>query len=161
MPAEIKAYFDKDVVEWKAWIAEPPSREQREHWDRWTKLDLLSMARKRDALAPVSKCRAGKQYLYALDSSIYQQFSSVSHYDMYGVKLLQLNKAKDSGVVLVPNPYWPAMLNLHNALFDIIQCHEACAAFYDVTDMAKFDTPSEKWEAEVKIHMAAIKIART
>jgi len=64
---------------------------------------------------------------------------------MYGVSLIGLHKNKDDQFVLSPSPHWPAILNLHNALFDTIQCHEACVAFFGVKDISSYDELSRLW----------------
>lgn len=127
------------------WGVEPPTKEERKHLERWNSLDLKTMAQRRDALAPLSESYAAKLSLAHFYVTVYQQFSSVSHYDMYGVSLLDLHKNPSGEFVLAASPYWPAILNLHNALFDIIQCHESCVAFFGVTDTKGFDDLSAQW----------------
>lgn len=45
---------------------------------------------------------------------------------------------------MAPDPNWPAMLCLHNALFDIIQCREATKGYFNVDD-PEYETLFEEW----------------
>jgi hypothetical protein len=107
------------------WMTEKATKEQRAYLNRWSQLDLRSMAQKRDKLPPLSACDVAKEGLGDLYTSIYAQFSSVTHYDMYSMNILGLHKAPNGQLVLAPDPHFPSIINLHNSLFDLIQCFEA------------------------------------
>lgn len=48
---------------------------------------------------------------------------------MYSMSILGLHKSPDGQLVLAADPGFPSMINLHNALFDLIQCFEASRSF--------------------------------
>jgi hypothetical protein len=130
-------------------MTEAPTKEQRAYLDRWESLDLLSMARKRDELPPLGAGMLAKQSLADLYTSVYRQFSSVSHFDMYAMRMLGFYKAPSGVLVLAPDPSWPAVACLHTALFDLIQCYEALVAFFDVkgdTALAVFNDLFAEWK---------------
>jgi hypothetical protein len=134
-------------INFDSWVMEKPSKEQQEYLGRWESLDLASMAAKRDALltdrVPCKPLRELGSYY----TSIYRQFSSVSHSDMYSMTLLGLHKMPDGdGVALAPDPWWPAILSLHTSLFDIIQCSEASALEYNVDRRSEWQALFERWK---------------
>lgn len=58
----------RDVLEdasfkFDPWMTDTPTKEERAYLERWNSLDLYSMAKKRDALAPCSKRRIRGQYI--------------------------------------------------------------------------------------------------
>jgi hypothetical protein len=111
---------------------EPPkklTKEEKTFLARWEKLDLRSMATKRDALPAKTKSPIEEQTLADLYTPVYQQFSSVSHGDAFGLDILRLWTNSAGVSVLSPDPWWPAFICLFNCLFDLIQCHEAVSAF--------------------------------
>jgi hypothetical protein len=121
---------------WKPepWVTETPSKEQRAYLEQWNSISLFDMATKRDAMPPLQDTLFDKATLADLYPSIYVQFSSVTHYDFFGLNMLEFHTAPDKQVVLAPNPQWPAILCLHNALFDVIQCREATLAYFSSDD---------------------------
>src|ERR1700755_1648974 len=80
---------------------------------------------------------------------IYAQFSSVTHYDMYSMNILGLHKTPDGQLVLAPDPHFPSMINLHNALFNLIQCFEATRRYLDEDFDSRFSTLLEEWREYV------------
>lgn len=139
----------KEILEGDGFVTEPQaSKEERAALNDWESLDLKSMAHKRDLLKPLTKGLAATS-LSHFYVSIYQQFSSVSHCDMYAVSMLSLFKNPAGDRVLAPDPFFPAILCLHNALFDIVQCHEACAAYFPsdgISEHKEFLALSTEWE---------------
>jgi len=107
------------------WATETPTKEERALLEEWNTLDLKSMAFKRDAFPPLADTMLAKQKLAPSYEAIYRQFSSVSHYDRFSIELLGLQQYPDGKLVLATQPYWPGLLLLRNADFDIIQCFEA------------------------------------
>lgn len=123
----------------------PPTKEERAFLERWGKLDLANMAAKRDALPSPTPTQLGSETLADLYTPIYRQFSSASHYDMYSMNMIGLYPTADGGRVLAPDPNWPAVLCMYNALFDLIQCNEAMTAFYNVKDTSALDGLHNEW----------------
>lgn len=107
------------------WMGNHLTNVEAKKLSEWESLDLRSMAAKRDGLCPADPSALDKETLLDVYVPVYQQFSSVSHCDMYGVNMLGLHKAPSGQLVLAPDPSWPAMLCAINSLFDLIQCHEA------------------------------------
>ena len=127
------------------WMTDTPTKEERAYLERWNSLDLHSIAKKRDALAACSKDAVRGETLADLYIPIYQQFSSVTHFDMYGVNMLGLHKAPTGEVVLAPDPWWPAILCCYNALFDLIQFNEVAQLVYKVGSIPDFDELFAEW----------------
>lgn len=127
------------------WMTDTPTKEERAYLERWNSLDLYSMARKRDALAHCSKGSLEGEPLSDLYVPIYQQFSSVTHFDMYGANILGLHKAPTGKLVLAPDPWWPAILCCYNALFDLIQFNEVAELIYKVEVETEFNELFVEW----------------
>jgi hypothetical protein len=122
---ETRAHFEKLFGPLPAWATEPPTKEQRAFYEEWSKLDLRSMAAKRDEFTPLSELTIAREKLAPWYNSIYAQFSSVSHYDRYSIELMMINKLNDGRQYLGTQPHWPRLLILQNAYFDVVQCFEA------------------------------------
>ena len=132
------------------------SKLEKEHLSRWEKLDLRSMAIKRDKVTPKTSSPIEGQTLADLYTPIYQHFSSVSHGDAFGLDMLRLQKSPTDTIILAPDPWWPAFLCLFNSLFDLIQCHEAVSAFPKRPQEPKFDGYLTRWlEVRDKILIAS------
>lgn len=144
---QAKEEFDKMVDDPPEWTTRPFTKEEKEHFGAWETLDLLSLTKKRDKLAPLGDSEIARERLEHYYTPIYQQFSSVSHSDMYSVALLQLHKSKayDARLVLAADPYWPGILTCFNALFDIIQCFECAKGFYGKDCEAQFQELFKEW----------------
>jgi hypothetical protein len=127
------------------WLAEKPTKEQRGYLERWNSLDLRSMANKRDKLPPISGCKLATEPLEDLYTSVYAQFSSVTHYDMYSMNILGLHKAPDGQLALGADPHFPSIINLQNSLFDLIQCFEATGRYLKMNFDERFSTLHEEW----------------
>jgi hypothetical protein len=110
-------------------------------------LDLLSLTKKRDKLPPLGTGAMAGQKLELWYTPVYQQFSSVSHSDMYSVALLQLHESKafPDRVVLAVDPHWPGTLTWFNALFDVIQCFECAKGFYRKDCETEFQVLFQAW----------------
>lgn len=115
------------IIKPEEWMTETPTKEQKAYLNRWESLDLASIAKKRDALPSRIPCKVASESLADLYAAVYQQFSSVSHGDMYAVRMLGLHKAPNGQLVLAVDPHWPAIVCCYNSLFDLIHCHEAVA----------------------------------
>lgn len=132
------------------WATEAPTKEQRAFYEEWSKLDLRSMGTKRDEFPPLAEEPIAKEKLSVWYDSIYAQFSSVSHYDRYSIELMSTYKASDGRTILGAQPYWPGMLILQNAHFDIIQCFEAAHVCHKHNSAATFDAFHVEWFAIAK-----------
>lgn len=151
MTPQQKAEFDKLITSIPGWLKEKPTKEQREYLDRWNSFDLLSMVKKRDAQPPLSAVRLAKSPLADLYNSVYAQFSSVTHYDMYSINMLHLFKPPNGDtLVLAPDPGFPAIIFLDNALFDLIQCFEASRRFFKSDLDAEFDALYDEYDMHLK-----------
>lgn len=127
------------------WMTTELTKEQRASLNSWNELDLRSMVEKRDKLPPLSGCDVAKETLAPLYTSIYAQFSSVTHYDMYSMNILGLHRAPGGRLVLSPDPHFPSIINLHNALFDLIQCFEATRRYLEKDLDSKFSLLLKEW----------------
>jgi hypothetical protein len=147
---KVKAELAKMPFATDAWNTETTTKEQREYLNRWSKLDLRSMANGRDKLPPLSDCAIARETLGDLYTSIYAQFSSVAHYDMYSMNILGLHPAPDGAPVLAADPSFPAVINLHNSLFDLIQCFEAVRRFLNADFDARFSSLLDDWRVYMR-----------
>jgi hypothetical protein len=141
-----RAELDKMGWRPEPWMTEMPTKEQRAYLEQWNSMSLVEMATKRDAMLHLRDTRLDKATLADLYLPIYAQFSSVTHYDFFGLKMLEFHEAPDRQVVLAPDPHWPAMLCLQNALFDLMQCREAVVAYF-ASDDPTFGELYEEWHA--------------
>jgi hypothetical protein len=133
-----------------AWATEQTTKDDRAVLDAWGSLDLRSMAKRRDALPPIADTILAKQNLADTYEAIYSQFSSVAHYDRFSIELLGLQKTPTGGVMLAAQPYWPTMLLVQNALFDIIQCFEAAQICHKKDAAQIFEALLVQWIAVSK-----------
>lgn len=155
MSPKARKHYDEMVGPSPEWATTAMTKDQRSYLEKWNALDLLSMATKRDALPPIGDIELAKATLADLYYGIYAQFSSVTHYDRYGIELLSLHKPKtsDGPLILAADPRWPAMLTLNNSLLDLIQCYEAanlCAG----KDGASLASLYEEWKFLTKRTLA-------
>jgi hypothetical protein len=130
LPPQTRATFEQAGGKLEQWMVEKPTKDQAEYLDSWNSLDLLSMAKKRDALPPLADAELARESLAYWYQPIYVQFSSVTHYDMFSMNILELRRSPQDTLVLSPDPQWPAVLVIQNALFDLIQCFECVSAFH-------------------------------
>lgn len=142
----IRAELDNSIT-LDGWMKEKPTKEQIAYLSRWESLDLASMVKKRDAMPSKIAGKVAAETLADLYPVIYQQFSSVSHGDMYAVRLLGLHKAPNGQFVLAVDPSWPAIVCCYNALFDLIHCHEAIAMEPALGAAPLFDELFAEWRA--------------
>jgi hypothetical protein len=125
----------------------PLSKDERAYRARWENLDLRSMAQKRDALTPKTTSPVEGQTLADLYTPVYQQFSSISHGDNFGLNIIGFHKNPAGQMVMAPNPEWPAMLCIFNSMFDIMQCHDALTGFSEKPMAPLFDDLIYEWVA--------------
>ena len=128
-----------------AWATEQLSKDQKAYLDAWGSLDLKTMAVKRDAFPPLAQTVLAQESLAHWYTSIYAQFSSVTHYDRYSMGMLGLHPAPDGTLVLAAEPHWPSMLTLQNAYFDIIQCFEAAFSYHTEAAATIFEALLSEW----------------
>lgn len=142
----------KEELEKMGWTSDSIkefSKDELNILNQWNSLDLKSMVEKRDKLTPVSDCEVGRETLSSLYVSIYTQFSSVTHYDMYSMGILGLHKAPNGQLVLAADPHFPSIINLHNSLFDIIQCYEVTRRFLGKDFDGRYSTLLMEWRTYV------------
>lgn len=91
----------------------------------WTKLDLRSMAKRRDALV-VSKAGVEKECLEREYLSFYKVASSVVHADCSSLAyaFLDIFQGSDTQPVLMPLPSWAPIIAAATAHYDLLQCRE-------------------------------------
>jgi hypothetical protein len=100
-----------------AWATEILSREDRAYLEAWKKVDLRSMAAKRDEFPPIADNSLSKEKLERWYSPVYRQFSSMTHYDRFGVEMVQPQPTEDGKVVIETRPHWPKLLILYTAFW--------------------------------------------
>jgi hypothetical protein len=104
------------------------------------------MTKKRDEMHPLGRTPLAKQTLADLYGSVYRQFGSVSHFDMYSMRLVDLFPAPSGELVLAPDPWWPSFLCACTALFDLVQCYEAAVALHGAKEVSALDALFTEWE---------------
>ena len=148
MAPETRASYQKTTgLPLPAWATDTLTKEQKAQFGAWGSLDLRSMAQKRDAFPPLADTVLAKEGLAESYEAIYSQFSSVTHYDRFGIDLIGLQPRQDASFVLGTEPYWPGMLILKNALFDIIQCFEAAQICHKSDAALTFERFLAEWLA--------------
>ena len=148
MSKSARAHFERMMG--TNWPNHERQQDQAEQVSDFVSLDLKSMVQKRDELPPISDCRVAKERLGEFYASIYAQFSSVTHYDMYSMQILGLHKSPSGNLVLAADPHFPSMINLHNSLFDVIQCFEVTSKFIEKNFDEQFDTLLREWQSYVR-----------
>lgn len=133
-----------------SWYGEEISREKLNILNQWNNLDLKSMVEKRDKLPPLSDCRIAMESLSQFYVSVYAQFSSVTHCDMYSMKILGLHKTPSGQLVLAADPHLPSMINMHNSLFDTIQCYEVSRRFLGKDFDNRYSALLREWHSYVE-----------
>jgi len=145
-PAQ-RAEYDRLQGRAEGWLTERPTKAQREYLARWSSMPLNGLAEKRDKMPAIGSIRLDKAALADLYTSVYAHFSSVTHYDFYSLSMITLHPNQHGPHVLAPDPQWPAILGIQNALFDLIQCREAGAAYFDSDDAETFSKLYEGWHS--------------
>lgn len=94
----------------------------------WTKLDLRSMAKRRDTLA-LTKGSLNEHSLEREYLSIYKTASSVVHADCSSLsfRYLDLFPSPSGEFVLMPLPSWALIVSAALAHYDMLQCYEVLA----------------------------------
>ncbi len=137
--------YEQTIGPLPPWVTEELTKEQHGKMRQWEDLDLRTMVARRDALPPLTDKLIGHQELEYWYDTIYGQFSSVSHFDMYSIELIKPLEEESGRFVLGTEPYWPSLLILQNCLFDIIQCFEALHAYFDIDAAQPFDELLIEW----------------
>lgn len=123
--------YEKSLGKLPIWVTEELTKEQNDEMRKWEALDLRTIAKLRDSLPRLTELQIGKEELERHYDTIYAQFSSVAHFDVYSLELLGLHEAGTGRLELATGAHWPGLLILQNCQFDIIQCFEALNAYYD------------------------------
>jgi hypothetical protein len=143
-PAQ-RAEFDKGSP--PGWMTETATKEQRKVMERYRSISLADMVEQRDKLSPVGNSTVDKVTLSDLYHQVYTLYSSVSHYDFYAVRLLNILQNPASGEYeLAADPFWPRLLVLQNCLFDIVQCRESTSKLCGADDIAAFEEMYSIWD---------------
>ncbi len=125
-------------------------KELRQKYNAWSSKPLDQLVDQRDQLDGISGTKIDNEKLAGFYESIYRQGSSVSHYDLYSLRMLGLYKT-DEQVILAPDPLFPIVIVLHNALFDLIQAVETTAkASNGIEDAAPWTVLLMRWHAALK-----------
>ena len=129
------------------WVTAALTTEERAYLEEWEKLDLSSMAAKRDSFPPITNNRLSKEKLQPWYNAVYRQLSSISHYDRFAVEMVKPLPIEDDKVVMGFAPYWPKLLILYTAFLDIIQCYEATTVCFQTDTSIKFKSLFLEWGA--------------
>ena len=127
------------------WITEPLSKEDRDYLEEWEKLDLKSMAARRDGFPPIADNLLSKEKLEKWYNAAYRQFSSVSHYDRFSIEMVSPQPYEGDTVVMGLQPHWPKLLILYTVLLDIIQCYEVTSVCFEENTSIKFESLFLEW----------------
>jgi Family of unknown function (DUF5677) len=120
----------------------------------WTKLDLRSMAKRRDALVIGSAYRL-KHPLEPDYISVYKQASSIVHADCSSLSFafLDLFSASPSEPpVLMAVPSWAVMVSAFTAHYDILQCYEILK-WLGIKAEEDFKDLIDQWSSALTIHL--------
>jgi Family of unknown function (DUF5677) len=139
MTDQQRAEFDKLIRTSPDWLKENPTKAQSQYLNSWNSVDLLSLAKKRDMLPPLSPCKLGRAALADLYNSIYAHFSSVTHYDMYSMNILGFHRSPTGQYILAADPAFSQIIFLNCALFDLIQCYEGARCYFAADLDERFD----------------------
>jgi hypothetical protein len=129
------------------WTTEPLTKEEQSYLTEWEKLDLCSMAAKRDSFPPITDNHLSKVKLQPWYNAVYRQFSSIAHYDRFAVEMVKPLPIEGEKVVMGFEPYWPKLLILRTISLDIIQCYEATAVCFQTDTSIKFESLFLEWVA--------------
>lgn len=127
------------------WTNEPLSKEDQEYLEAWSKLDLKSMADKRDNFPSIAENHLSNRKLGQWYNSVYRQLSSISHYDRLSAKMIKPLPIEDGKIALGLEAHWPKLLIVYTALLDIIQCYEATAVCFRQDTSIKFESLCLEW----------------
>lgn len=96
---------------------------------KWTELDLLSMAKRRDSLTKDSQ-NISRYPLELSYLSFYRDFSSVVHSGSMSIspEFVAMFKTEDGRVHIMPNPVWSRLLMMTLSTWDILHVFELLSA---------------------------------
>jgi len=145
-PAMHKA-FEDIVGRMEDWETESPTPAEQKFLARWQQIKLDVCAELRDALVKKNDLLPNflTEPLRPLYESIYVQASSVTHYDIYSLTMLGYYRTPEGQLALAPDPQWPAILSLHCALFDIVQCAECLWRHFGLEDLSLYEALHDEW----------------
>jgi hypothetical protein len=127
------------------WTTQQLTKEERDYLEEWERLDLRSMAAKRDGFPPIANNRLSNEKLEPWYNAVYRQLSSISHYDRFAVEMVRPRPVEDCKVVMDFEPHWPQLLILYTVLLDIIQCYEGTSVCFDRDTSIKFESLFIEW----------------
>ncbi len=150
--AELSRLFDVGRSESEALKAQQEltpgfSLESDKFQRNWTKLDLRSMAKRRDALV-VSKTTLQKESLEREYLSFYKVASSVVHADCSSLSYAFLDtfQAPSTKPVLMALPSWALIVAVVTAHYDLLQCYEILQCL-DIDAEKDYEALSKRWAA--------------
>ena len=146
-PETVKRFTEEAGQALPLWVTADLTREERSYLEEWEKLDLCSMAAKRDSFPPITDNRLSKEKLEPWYNAVYRQFSSISHYDRFAVEMVKPLPIKDEKVVMGFQPHWPRLLILYTTFLDIVQCYEATTVCFQTDTSIKFESLFLEWAA--------------
>lgn len=111
----------------------------------WTKLDLRSMARRRDTLV-AARNKSADNSLEQEYVSIYKTACSVVHADASSLsfRYLDIFHGAGSQSVLMAHPDWALIVAASMALYDLLQYHEILE-YLGISDNTGFRELMERW----------------
>jgi hypothetical protein len=95
-PETVKRFTEEAGQALPPWVTADLTRDERSYLEEWKKLDLCSMAAKRDSFPPMTDNRLSKEKLEPWYNAIYRQFSSITH---YAFSQTELRKSGPCGAV--------------------------------------------------------------
>jgi len=143
---ELSERIDINLSKNEATRAQEEFTSDSEKFERnWTKLDLRSMVKKRDALIKNKELEV-KDKLEGFYLSFYKTFSSFVHADgaSLSYRYMNLFPTPTGGKVLMVNPTWAVTNSAALALFDIIQCSEILC-FLGIATEGKYKILKKSW----------------
>lgn len=121
---------------------------------KWTKLDLRSLAKRRDKLTAnqgvISKDSLERDYV-----SLYKTASSIVHSDVSALSnafIDVFSAGQDDPGVLMPLPSWAAMSVAFTSKYDVVQVFEVLK-YLGIDSESEFTELRKVWLASVKIHL--------
>lgn len=103
------------------------------------------MASKRDNFLPITHNLLSKEKLEPWYNPVYRQLSSMTHYDRFGIEMVEPRPIEDGNVVMAMRPHWPNLLILYTTLLDIIQCYESTSICFEQDTSIKFESLFLEW----------------
>ena len=149
----LPAHIDAQSLEREAKQAQEEVFEQSFNYEdgrlvrKWTPLDLLSMAKKRDRMASEGE-QALKEDLAGDYMSLYNQSSAVVHAECSSLtpEFLDIFAVPGSQPVLMALPQWTFIILAFVARYDVLQCYEVLS-YLDINANDEYVELWKRWAA--------------